>query len=114
MITSQEGAIRFPALSFEFTDMFHTSDEDVTSATATPDNLSEWLREMVSDISPAPEEMYEPAATLREDLAMDSLDMVELIMNCEKQFYITIPDREWHGVKTVGDLENLLRQRVGR
>ncbi len=37
------------------------------------------------------------------DLGADSLDTVELIMEFEKQFDISIPDAEAENIKTVGD-----------
>ncbi len=37
------------------------------------------------------------------DLGADSLDTVELIMEFEKEFGITIPDEKAEGIKTVGD-----------
>ena len=37
------------------------------------------------------------------DLGADSLDTVELIMDFEKEFGITIPDEEAEKIKTVGD-----------
>lgn len=37
------------------------------------------------------------------DLGADSLDTVELIMDLEKEFNVTIPDEEAEKIKTVGD-----------
>ena len=42
-------------------------------------------------------------ASCTNDLGADSLDTVELIMNFEKEFGITIPDDKAEGIKTVGD-----------
>ena len=44
-----------------------------------------------------------PEATFAQDLAADSLDTVELIMEFEKEFGITIPDDKAEGITTVGD-----------
>ena len=44
----------------------------------------------------------------KEDLGLDSLDMVELVMICEKEFFINLPDRELGKSKTVADLEALI------
>ncbi len=44
-----------------------------------------------------------PEATFAQDLGADSLDTVELIMEFEKEFGITIPDDQAEGIKTVGD-----------
>jgi len=44
-----------------------------------------------------------PAAEFSKDLGADSLDTVELIMEFEKEFGITIPDDKAEGIATVGD-----------
>lgn len=42
-------------------------------------------------------------ASFSADLNADSLDTVELIMEFEKEFNITIPDEETQKISTVGD-----------
>ena len=42
-------------------------------------------------------------AEFTKDLGADSLDTVELIMEFEKEFGITIPDDQAEGIKTVAD-----------
>ena len=42
-------------------------------------------------------------ASFKNDLGADSLDTVELIMEFEKQFNISIPDDKAEGIQTVGD-----------
>ncbi|MBP3420187.1 MAG: acyl carrier protein [Marinifilaceae bacterium] len=44
-----------------------------------------------------------PEATFTNDLGADSLDTVELIMELEKEFDITIPDEQAEKIATVGD-----------
>lgn len=43
------------------------------------------------------------AANFTTDLGADSLDTVELIMEFEKEFNITIPDDKAQSIATVGD-----------
>ncbi len=43
------------------------------------------------------------AANFTNDLGADSLDTVELIMEFEKVFEITIPDEDAEKIQTVGD-----------
>lgn len=45
---------------------------------------------------------------ITEDLGADSLDKVELIMEVEKEFDVTIEDEKVENVETVGDIVNLL------
>ena len=42
-------------------------------------------------------------ANFIEDLGADSLDTVELIMEFEKEFNLSIPDEEAEKIETVGD-----------
>ena len=44
-----------------------------------------------------------PAANFTNDLGADSLDTVELIMEFEKEFNISIPDDQAEKIGTVGD-----------
>jgi acyl carrier protein len=47
-------------------------------------------------------------ASFTKDLGADSLDTVELIMEFEKEFDITIEDSEAEKIQTVGDVVNFL------
>ena len=49
------------------------------------------------------ESEVKPEATFTNDLGADSLDPVELIMELEKEFNITIPDDQAEKIATVGD-----------
>lgn len=42
-------------------------------------------------------------ASFTNDLGADSLDTVELIMELEKEFSVTIPDSDAEKIQTVGD-----------
>lgn len=44
-----------------------------------------------------------PEASFTNDLGADSLDTVELIMEFEKEFSISIPDEQAEKIATVGD-----------
>ena len=43
------------------------------------------------------------------DLGADSLDAVEIMMNIEEEFGITIPDAEASKIKTVGEIIELIK-----
>lgn len=47
-------------------------------------------------------------ASFTDDLGADSLDTVELIMEFEKEFDLTIPDEEAEQIETVGDAVDYL------
>jgi acyl carrier protein len=50
------------------------------------------------------ESQVTPEASFAADLNADSLDTVELIMDFEKEFGITIPDEDTQKISTVGDV----------
>ncbi|AEE50432.1 MAG TPA: acyl carrier protein [Haliscomenobacter sp.] len=55
-----------------------------------------------------------PEASFTTDLGADSLDTVELIMEFEKQFDISIPDEQAENIKTVGDAVAYLEANAGK
>ena len=52
-------------------------------------------------------------ASFIDDLGADSLDIVELVMEFEKEFNIDIPDEDAEKLRTVGDAINYLNQKIG-
>ena len=58
---------------------------------------------IIADKLGVKESAVTPDASLAADLNADSLDTVELIMEFEKEFGITIPDGETTKITTVGD-----------
>ena len=53
-------------------------------------------------------------ASFIEDLGADSLDIVELVMEFEKEFNIDIPDEDAEKLRTVGDAIAYLDQKVAK
>ena len=52
-------------------------------------------------------------ASFIEDLGADSLDIVELVMEFEKEFNIDIPDEDAEKLRTVGDAIGFLNGKLG-
>ena len=42
------------------------------------------------------------------DLGLDSLDLADLIVQAEHSFGLSIPDEDWDGLQTVGELKQYL------
>jgi len=61
------------------------------------------LRQFVTGELGVPVEEVSAKAILAE-LQADSLDVVELVMECEDEFNITIPDDDYERLRTVGDV----------
>ncbi len=51
-------------------------------------------------------------ANFTNDLGADSLDTVELIMEFEKEFDISIPDEDAENIATVGDAVTYLKGKI--
>jgi len=51
-------------------------------------------------------------ANFTNDLGADSLDTVELIMEFEKEFDVSIPDEDAENIATVGDAVNYLAEKT--
>ncbi len=58
---------------------------------------------IIVDLLGVEEEEVVPAASFREDLEADSLDLVELIMAFEEEFEGEISDEEAQKITTVGE-----------
>ncbi len=58
---------------------------------------------LLSKVAAAPDAVT-PEARLKEDLEVDSLDMVEMAMALEDQFSISVPDDAIAVILTVGDV----------
>jgi acyl carrier protein len=58
---------------------------------------------IVSEQLGVPKEEVKLESSIIEDLKADSLDVVELVMELEDEFDITIPDDDYEKLKTVGD-----------
>ena len=58
---------------------------------------------IITDKLGVEESQVVPEASFTNDLGADSLDTVELIMELEKEFDLSIPDEEAEKIITVGD-----------
>ncbi len=64
----------------------------------------ERIRELVNEHTGIEKSEITPAATLAGDLAMDELDIVEVVMNVEEEFGIEIDDEVADDFITIKDL----------
>ncbi|MBD5389242.1 acyl carrier protein [bacterium] len=63
----------------------------------------EQVKKIVAEKLSVAEDKITETATFTNDLGADSLDVVEFIMEVEKEFNITIPDDEAAKLTTIGD-----------
>lgn len=68
------------------------------------------VKKIVGDMLGVDEAQITPEASFTNDLGADSLSTVELIMEFEKEFNISIPDEQAETITTVGQAIAYLEQ----
>ena len=66
-------------------------------------DIAEKVKQIIVDKLSVDEAEVKSEASFANDLGADSLDTVELVMEFEKEFKITIPDDQAEKISTVGD-----------
>ncbi len=74
--------------------------------------IAERVKKIIVDKLGADEKEVTNEASFTNDLGADSLDTVELIMEFEKEFNISIPDEQAETIVTVGDAISYLEKNV--
>lgn len=67
---------------------------------------------IVSEQLQVPKEEVAADKSFIDDLKADSLDVVELVMEFEDEFKITIPDEDYEKIKTVGDAVKYIQEKA--
>jgi acyl carrier protein len=73
---------------------------------------SEKVKDIIANELGVEREKLTTDASFIDDLGADSLDIVELVMEFEKEFNIDIPDEEAEKLRTVGDALSYLNDKV--
>ena len=76
------------------------------------ENLENKIKEIIIDKLGIEESEIKESARFTNDLGADSLDTVELIMEFEKEFNVSIPDEDAEKIGTVGDAISYLKDNV--
>lgn len=74
--------------------------------------IEQRVKAIIVDKLGVDEAEVKPEASFTNDLGADSLDTVELIMEFEKAFGISIPDDQAEKISTVGDAIQYIEQNV--
>jgi acyl carrier protein len=70
------------------------------------------VKKIIVDKLGVDENEVNPEASFTNDLGADSLDTVELIMEFEKEFNISIPDEQAEQIQTVGQAIAYLEEHI--
>ena len=76
------------------------------------DNIASRVHAIIIDKLGVDESEISREASFTNDLGADSLDTVELIMEFEKEFHITIPDEDAEQIGTVGDAVDYVSEKA--
>lgn len=72
----------------------------------------EKIKAILSEQFDVEEDSITQDTNIEEDLGADSLDVVDLLMSIEDEFEIEIPDEEIDNIRTVGEIEDYIKERV--
>lgn len=76
-------------------------------------DLEKKVKEIIVNKLGIDEAKVTPDASFIEDLGADSLDTVELIMEFEQEFDITIEEEDANKIQTVGDAIKYIQEKLG-
>ena len=76
------------------------------------EHIENKVKEIIIDKLGIEESEITDSASFTNDLGADSLDTVELIMEFEKEFNISIPDEDAEKIGTVGQAISYLKENV--
>jgi acyl carrier protein len=74
------------------------------------DVIATEVRRLIHDKLGIGTELLTDNASFKDDLAVDSLDLIELQMEVEKQYSLNMPDEVAENLKTVGNLIAFVKQ----
>lgn len=71
------------------------------------------IRDCIVRVLSVEEEQVTPEASFSEDLDADSLDLVELVMEIEEEFGVSVEEEELENITTVGAVATMLQEKLG-
>ncbi|HMO01377.1 MAG TPA: acyl carrier protein [Oligoflexia bacterium] len=77
----------------------------------TEGDIEKRVKNIISEQLGVSVEELQPQASFFEDLAADSLDIVEVIMNLEEEFNMEIPDEDAEKIQTVQDVIDYIKSK---
>jgi acyl carrier protein len=77
-------------------------------------SVEERVIEIVCENLGVNKEQVKRSTSFIEDVGADSLDIVELIMELEEEFEITIPDEQAEKIKTVGEAIDYIEREMAK
>jgi acyl carrier protein len=76
------------------------------------DELFERFRKTAADSLSKPVDEIAIESSFADDLDADSLDLVQLVMDLEEEFDITVEEEELEGITTIGQAFDLVKSKL--
>jgi len=76
------------------------------------EDIIQKVNEFLIDEFELEKELIKPAALLKDDLEIESLDFIDIAVAIEKEFGFKVVEEEMVGVRTLDDLYNYILNRV--
>ncbi|MCK1201104.1 phosphopantetheine-binding protein [Streptococcus uberis] len=78
----------------------------------TREDLLKRLEEIIKVQDPAKALLISEKTSLKDDLGVDSIELMEFVINVEDAFSISIPDEDVETLMTIGDLIDYLQKKL--
>jgi acyl carrier protein len=93
---------------------FHAGESHWEESIVDKEKIQERVIQIVCDNLGVNKEQVTRSTSFTEDVGADSLDIVELVMELEEEFEITIPDEEAEKIKTVGEAIDYIEKEIAK
>lgn len=80
----------------------------------TREDLLKRLEEIIKVQDPAKALLISEKISLKDDLGVDSIELMEFVINVEDAFSISIPDEDVETLMTIGDLIDYLQKKLAK
>ncbi|GAB6708463.1 phosphopantetheine-binding protein [Streptococcus uberis] len=80
----------------------------------TREDLLKRLEEIIKVQDPAKALLISEKTSLKDDLGVDSIELMEFVINVEDAFSISIPDEDVETLMTIGDLIDYLLKKLAK
>jgi len=74
------------------------------------DNINDTIKKSIANITGINPEEIADSASYKDDLALDSLSILEIVVDVEYQFRIKVPEDELKAIRTVEDTVKVVQQ----
>jgi acyl carrier protein len=75
-----------------------------------PDEIRDRIKKSIASVTCIKPEEISDSASYSDDLAIDSLSILEIVVDVEYQFQIKVPEEELSSIRTVEDTVNTVHK----